>query len=68
MSALISKNLPQKNAWVKVRGQRIGSSHNIALAYQGLIKDYGKWLFGAEVAGVGDKNTVKYGVQIDLNL
>lgn len=51
-----------------MRAQKAGSQHNIALAYQGLIKDYGKWLFGAEVAGVGDKNSLKYGLQVDLNL
>ena len=68
MTALVLKNLPQRNAWIKIRAQKAGASNNIALAYQGLIKDYGKWLFGAEVAGVGEKNSVKYGVQIDLNL
>lgn len=53
---------------MKVRASKTGNGANVALAYQGKMGDYGKWLFGAEVAGLGDKNIPKYGVQLDLNL
>lgn len=41
---------------------------NAALAYQGKLSDYGKWLLGTEIADLGKKNALKWGVQIDLNL
>lgn len=40
------KSLPERNAWIKVRGQKTSNSTNLALAYQGLLKNYGKWLLG----------------------
>ena len=62
------KSIPEKNAWVKVRVQKTTTATNFALACQGLIKNYGKWTLGGETAGVGDKNTTKFGAQIDINL
>lgn len=68
MSALILKNIPERSVWIKLRGEKTSTSANLALAYQGLLKNYGKWIFGLEVSDIGNKNVVKYGAQIDINL
>lgn len=52
------KLIPQRNAWIKFIGS---SNKSIAIAYKGILNNYGHWIVGAEVSSLGEKNNVRYG-------
>lgn len=47
---------------------RLATDRSVAACVQSVIKDYGKWTAGLEVAELGKTNKVRYGLQFEVNL
>lgn len=58
-------NLPEQSSVFKLR---VGGNWNAAVSMKHKLGNYGTYIWGAEISGLGSKNNVKFGVQIDLNL
>ena len=46
VGALILKHFVERNSWGKIKIQNNPNGLKAALAYQGKLSDYGKWLMG----------------------
>lgn len=62
---VLQRSIPGRQVGVKAK---LSSDKTLALCYQAVIHDYGKWTAGVEVADIGGSNKTKYGVQLEINL
>lgn len=47
---------------------KVSSDKSIALSYQAVINNIGKYTLGAEISDLGNTNKPRYGVQLEVNL
>lgn len=64
-SVVIQRSIPSRQVGVKAR---LSSDKSLALTYQAVINDYGKWTAGVEIADLGKTNKARYGLQLEINL
>lgn len=64
-SLVFQRSVPDRLAGVKAK---FSTDKSVALCYQAVLKDYGKWTVGVELSDIGKSNKSRYGLQLDLNL
>jgi len=64
-SAVIQRSIPGRQSGIKAK---ISTDKSLAICYQAVINNYGKWTVGWQVSDLGKTNKSLYGVQFDLNL
>lgn len=62
---MVQRSVPSREANVKAK---VSSDRSVALSYQKVLPNYGKWTVGLEVSDLGKTNKSRYGLQVDLNL
>lgn len=62
---MVQRSVPSREANVKAK---VSSDKSVALSYQTVLPNYGKWTAGLEVSDIGKTNKSRYGLQVDLNL
>lgn len=62
---MLQRSVPTRDIGLKLR---VSSDRSLALAFQSVITDYGKFTAGWEISEIGKTNRTKYGVQFEINL
>lgn len=64
-SFVVQRSIPSRQVGVKAK---VSTDKSVALCYQAVLNNYGKWTVGFEVSDIGKTNRSRYGLQLDLNL
>jgi hypothetical protein len=64
-SIVLQRSIPGRQSGIKAK---LSTDKSVALCYQAVINDYGKYTVGWEVSDLGTTNKSRYGLQLEINL